>query len=132
MTFATKMKETKNQLEKLGFEVLVTKDLEHVIANPNITADLDLDLQHCIEEDIFGDFLKLIEQSDALLVLNYPKNGIDGYIGTSVIIEMGVGFYLHKKLYLINELPDYHEVRWAHEIAMMQPTCIEGDLKKIK
>ena len=78
------------------------------------------------------EFMDLVASSDALLVLNYPKNGIDGYIGTSVIIELGLGYYLQKKLFILNSLPDYHKVRWAHEVAMMTPICIHGDLTKVR
>lgn len=131
MTNAKKIKETKLRLEKDGFEVLATKDLDHIIANPHIPDSLDEDYKHCVENDIFIDFFNSIAESDAVLALNYPKNGIDGYCGTSVQMELGLAYYLRKKIYLLNPLPNYHEQRWALEMAILQPIVINGDLTKI-
>lgn len=131
MTNAKKIKETKLILERKGFEVLVTKDLDHIIANPHIPDSLDEDYKHCVENDIFRGVFNSIAQSNAVLALNYPKNGIEGYCGTSVCMELGLAYYLNKKIYLLNSLPSYHEQRWALEIAILQPTIINGDLSSI-
>jgi len=129
---ASKMEDAKKQLEANGHEAVATQDLGLFIANPDRADDLDADLKHCIENDMLREFMDLVASSNALLVLNYPKNGTDGYIGTSVIIELGLGYYLRKKLFILNPLPDYHKVRWAHEVAMMNPICINADLTKIR
>jgi len=131
MSFATNMREMATALRECGHEPLTTEDLDYVIANPHITADLDADRQHCIENNIFRNFMDSITKSDALLVLNYDKNGIKGYIGASTLMELAVGYYLKKKLYLLNPLPSYHEVRWAHEVSILQPTVINGDIRAI-
>ena len=132
MSFASQMKSMRTSLEELGHVPLTTKDLDHLIANPHIIDDLDADLKHCIENDIYRSFFDLVGTSDAILVLNYPKNGTAGYIGASTLMELAVGYYLRKQLYLLEDPPSYHDVRWAHEVAIMQPTIIHGDLKLIK
>ena len=131
MSFAAEMKRSKADLEKLGHEVLVTKDLQYIIDNPDLPDNLDADYKHCVENNIFHDFFALIAASDATLVLNYPRNGVEGYMGTSTLMEVAVGYYLHKKIYLLHPVPDYHHARWAHEVAIMQPTVIDNDLRKI-
>ena len=76
MSIAAKIKQAKLKLENAGFEVLVTSDLDHMIANPNLPDDLDEDYKHCVENDIFREFFNSVAESDAVLVLNYPKHGI--------------------------------------------------------
>ena len=132
MSIAPVIKEAKQKLEQAGFEVLVTSDLDHIIANPHLPDDLDEDYKHCVENDIYRQFFDSIAESDAVLVLNYPKNGVEGYCGASVLMELGLAYYLRKKIYLLNPLPSYYEQRWALEVAVLQPVVIDGDLAKIK
>ena len=66
--------------------------------------------------------------SDAILVLNYEKNNIKGYIGANTLLEMGLAFHLNKTIYLLNPIP---EIAYKEEILGMKPTVIHGDLKKI-
>jgi len=69
------------------------------------------------------------EWCDVLLVTNYDKNGIKGYIGGNTLIEMGVAFYLDKPIYLLNQIP---EISYKEEILGMRVIAINGDLKAIK
>ena len=47
-----------------------------------------------------------ISQCDAILVINNEKNGVKGYIGPNVLMEIGLAFYLKKKIYIWNTVPD--------------------------
>ena len=67
--------------------------------------------------------------SDAILVLNYDKNGIKNYIGGNTLLEMGLAFYLKKQIYLYFPIP---EVAYKEEILGMKPVVINEDLSKIK
>lgn len=132
MSNASKIKAVKLILEDKGIDVLATKDLDHMIDNPGLTQSLEEDFKHCIENNILRDAFDLIAQSDAVLVLNYPKNGTKGYCGTSVQMELGLAYYLRKKIYLLDPLPSYEDQRWAFEVAIFQPTVLNGDLSKIE
>ncbi|HBF66947.1 MAG TPA: hypothetical protein DDW36_00815 [Candidatus Magasanikbacteria bacterium] len=70
-----------------------------------------------------------IAKGDAILVLNYEKNGVPGYIGGNVLMEMGLAFYLKKPIYILNSVPDilpnYEEVMGVY------PIILNGDLTKI-
>lgn len=66
--------------------------------------------------------------SDAILVLNYDKNGIKNYVGANTLMEMGLALYLNKKIYLLNPIP---EISYKEEIMGMKAEIINGDLKKI-
>ena len=76
-------------------------------------------------------FFKTIENSDAVLVLNYPKNGINGYVGSATLMDIGVAYYLGKRIFLLNQLPSTDKLRHSHEVRVMQPVILNGDLKKM-
>ncbi|HUV80918.1 MAG TPA: hypothetical protein VMW21_00125 [Patescibacteria group bacterium] len=66
--------------------------------------------------------------SEAVLILNYDKNDIKGYVGANTFLEMGLAFHLNKKIYLLNPIP---EVSYKEEILGMKPIIINNDLVKI-
>jgi len=66
--------------------------------------------------------------SDAILVLNYDKNNIEGYIGANTFLEMGLAFHLNKKIYLLNSIP---EISYKEELLGMKPIIINGNLSKV-
>jgi len=74
----------------------------------------------------------MIAESDGILVLNYPKNSISGYVGTSTLMEIGIARHLGKKIFILNDLPDYKEHRWTHEVRIMEPIILNNDLEKVK
>ena len=131
ITFSKQMIEAGEKLEKLGHTVLLPPDVDIHLENADLIDDLEADLKHCIETDVLRKSLKQIESADALLILNFPKNGINGYIGTSSLMELAIAYHFGKKLYLLNEIPSSSEARWAHEIRIMQPIILNGDLAKI-
>jgi len=47
----------------------------------------------------------VIEQNDAVLVLNFEKNGQENYIGGATFLEMYDAFRLGKKIYMYNDVP---------------------------
>jgi len=66
--------------------------------------------------------------SDAILVLNYEKNNIKGYVGANTFLEMGLAMHLNKKIFLLNEIP---EIGSKEEILGMKPIVVHGDLNKL-
>lgn len=72
--------------------------------------------------------LEKIENSDAILVLNHEKKGVAGYIGGNTLVEMGVAFYLNKKIFLYNPIP---ELSYKEEILGMKPVVLNQDLRNI-
>jgi len=78
-------------------------------------------------EAIFKHFEK-VAWSDAILVMNYDKNNVKGYIGGNTLMEMAIAFWLKKKIYLLNQVP---ELPYKEEILGVKPIIINGDLTKI-
>lgn len=132
MAFAKEMYEAKQTLEKTGFEVQVPFETEVHLENPIFVDSLGDNLQYCIENDVLHKSFDFIASADAVIVLNYPRKGIDGYIGASTLMEIAIAYYLRKKIYLLYPFPDFNKIRWAHEIAIMQPEILHGDLSKVK
>src|ERR1700722_14102537 len=128
MKFADDMVKIKEQLDELGHTAVIPLGTESHLKNKDFVENLDDNLEWCITHDIMRRNFMQIADNDAVLVLNYKRNDLEGYIGISALMEMGVAHYLRKKIFLINNTPDYKDARWAHEVAIMQPTSIKGDL----
>jgi nucleoside 2-deoxyribosyltransferase len=131
MTFAKEMLETKKKLEDLGHEVYVPLDTESHINNPKLIDDLVSDYKHAQKNNILKQCFDLIAKSDAILVLNYAKNGIKGYIGTSSLMEIGLAYYLGKRIFILKKLPKSSQYRWVHEVEIMRPVIINGEMHRI-
>jgi hypothetical protein len=80
------------------------------------------------KEEAIRIYFQKVEWSDAILILNYDKNGIPYYIGGNTLMKMGVAFYLHKKIFLLNNIS---EIGYKEEIIGMKPVIINQDLKRI-
>lgn len=72
---------------------------------------------------------EVIENCDAVLVLNFEKNGIRNYVGGATFLEMYDAFRLNKKIFLFNEIP---EGILRDEINGFGPIVINGNLDRIK
>ncbi len=66
--------------------------------------DFEQELQFCKDTGIMKKFFDEIAASEGVLFLNYNKKGIPGYIGASVLMEIGIAYYLGKKIFLINPI----------------------------
>ncbi|MCK4589343.1 MAG: hypothetical protein KAT77_02795 [Nanoarchaeota archaeon] len=64
-----------------------------------------------------------IKWADAVLITNYEKNNIKGYIGANTFLEMGIAFHLNKKIFLLNQIP---EVDSKEEILGMKPIVLQN------
>ena len=71
-----------------------------------------------------------IVKGDAVLVLNYEKNGIKGYIGGAVLCEMAIALQFKKKIYVLNPIDKTSS--YKEEILAMDPVILNGDLSCIK
>jgi hypothetical protein len=47
-------------------------------------------------------------------------------------MEIGLARYLGKKIFILNELPHHNDHRWVHEVRIMQPVILNGNLEKVK
>jgi len=82
-----------------------------------------------MQDDVIKKYFDIINNSDAILILNIDKNNTKNYIGGNTFLEIGFAHVLNKKIYLYNEIPDMH---YTDEIKAMQPIVLNGDLSKIR
>ena len=127
MHFAKEMLAVQEQLEELGHEAIVPLDTHDCVKDPSLNSNLEWGQNLNIDKDHFNK----IESSDAILVLNYPKNNIAGYIGGSSLMEIAVARHLDKKIFILHELPSEDEIRYALEIKVARPIILSGDISKI-
>jgi hypothetical protein len=129
MTFAKEQREIVQQLQEAGHTVFYSEDIKELMHTPAIKFDFDQEVQHCIATDVIRKFFNAIAESDVYLTCNYAKRGIEGYLGTAVLMELGVAYHLKKKIFL---LYDFDKTQpYGVEIAIINPTILNGDLSKI-
>lgn len=78
--------------------------------------------------DYIKRYFNLIKESDAILVLNFDKNGIKNYIGGNALIELGFAYVLDKPIFLYNDVP---VMQYTDEILDVNPIVIKGNLAKL-
>lgn len=79
-----------------------------------------------LKEKAIQDHFEKIEWCDAVLVVNYEKKELEGYIGGNTLIEIGLAFYLKKKIYILN--PVSSKLSYKQEVYGMKPMFLEGNL----
>lgn len=131
MTFYKEMNAAKDQLEHLGHTVFIPKESDRdempLEARPEVPDETKISAK--IEFDFIRKHFKKIEQSDAILILNYDKKNTPGYIGGNTFLEMGIAFWQGKKIYLMNPVP---KMNYSIEMHSMQPIVLHGDLTKLQ
>lgn len=120
------------KLENLGHEVVVH---EHYIKS--VKGDMPelmerVNREHAVlkkEQGYIKWYYNAIKNSDAILVLNFDKNGIKNYIGGNTLMEIGFAHVNDKKVFLLNPIPE--DVSYVDEIKAMADVILDGDLNKI-
>lgn len=139
IAFIDEMYRLKTELEVLGHKVLLPPNQVPGETGELIPASIYYNQKKSLQKNddawIWRDHTnRIIEhfdkvsKADTVLVANYDKNNIKNYIGPNTLMEMGLAFYLKKKVYLLNPIP---EIAWKEEIIGLKPVCVNGDLKKI-
>jgi len=128
MQFYQEMGQTQSVLERHGHTVLVPKDFYKLAHNEAFMDSDEERITTKIEHDFIREHFRKIEKADAILILNYEKKGIVGYIGGNTFLEMGYAFGLNKKIYLLYPVPD---MDYRVEMHAMKPIILNGDLNKL-
>jgi hypothetical protein len=130
MIFYKELVSIEQSLLTKGFEVDIP------VSAKTMKAKNDFDVSHF--KGVFtpaqkGEFIQEnfhnIASSDAILVINNEKNGVKGYIGANVLMEIGLAFYLKKKIYIWNQYPE--DAPYKEELLAFDIQVIDEDLNKI-
>lgn len=118
----------KEKLEQIG----------HIIELPNSYYDPEVEKrswelgekEHAeFKERMFRMSKERIAEMDAVLTLNFDKNGKKNYIGGATFLELYEAFMGNKKIFLWNDIP---EGMLYDEISGFSPIVINGDLDLVK
>ena len=128
LSFIDEVKKLADRLHELGHEVLLPNG---VIIDAIHKPDFDsVEAKRGNGYDFVREHFKKIEESDAMLVCNFTKNGIDNYVGANTFLEMGFAYYIKKPIYALNPLPDYKYIN--DELLNVDVKVINGDLSEIE
>ena len=81
-----------------------------------------------MKSELFRRSRERIKRMDAVLVLNFEKNGAANYIGGSTFLELYEAFMEGKRIFLWNDVP---QGLLFDEISAFSPTIIHGDLSLV-
>ena len=124
MTFSKEMIETKNKLESFGHLVQIPHGAEKY-ADGSISVENKWDK---VENDLIRGWYEVIKSSDAILVLNYTKNGVENYVGGNSLIEMAFAHVLLKKIFILNPIP---KMNYSDEIEAFNPVVLNNNLSLV-
>lgn len=125
MQFRTEIVAVKQQLEELGWQVF-TPELSEKSEDYN---QLSPEEQRAAKRTFITNHFDRINKSDAILVLNYDKRGIAGYIGANTLMEIGVACSMNKDIYILHELG---EQGCAEEVLALSTRILDGNLQNIE
>lgn len=115
----------RNQLKELGFKkVIVPEGIQEIVKGKpkksfsRQTGAKGIRLHH-----------KRIKLSEAILLINVPQKGINGYIGANTFLEAGQAFLNNKPLFFLYDLPKWSF--YKDELAVFDPTVLKGNLRKL-
>ncbi len=98
MQFTDKMLEFCEKLKELGHEGFVT-DLHKAMIGKNSDEIEVIKIDQKNNKDAIREFWNAMQGADAVLVLNYDKNGVKNYIGGNTFLEIGFAHVLNQKIF---------------------------------
>jgi hypothetical protein len=132
--FYKHVNEIADELEAKGFKVIVPESATKMRKSGNYDV-----MSHKTWYENPNDFTRKRElmdghfaevaNGDVLLVVNDEKHGVPGYIGPNVLMEMAIGYYLKKPLYVLYDVSKDSNV--YEEVIGMGCHILSGDLGKI-
>lgn len=128
LSFPNEVNKVADELRALGHEVLLPHG---IIIRAIEQPDFDpVAAKHDGGYDAMSAHFAKIRESDAILVCNFTKKGIENYIGANTFLEMGHAYALEKPIYVLNKLPDQPFIN--DELKAFGTIELDGDLAKIK
>jgi len=124
-----------DRLTEQGYEIILPQTVKMILSDEVTFEQIMKEKKNgeiskrAIRQNTLKNYFKTIKESDAILVLNFDKNGIEGYVGGNTFLEMGFAQVLGKKIFLLNGIPN---ISYEDEIKAMQPIVLNGNLSKIR
>lgn len=133
-SFYKQVLEVEKELKKRGFAVIVPITAKRMKKKNNFDVNSHKSWfmnpkDYRIKAELMRGHFRKVAKSDAILVFNLEKNGVQGYVGTNVLMEMALAFHLGEKIYLWNPISEDHPSK--EEIIAMGSVVINQDLQRI-
>lgn len=113
-------------LRSRGYAVELPDGVEEIASGARFEESAAESVANKQHGDLIRAYYEEIKASDAVLIVNTPKHGRDGYIGGNVFLEFAFGHVLGKPVYL---LYDYdHSSSYADEMEAMGSTILNGNI----
>jgi len=120
MSFLREMQDLADELVRVGYSCLLPmREDSQGDTRPSPTLKRGYIDQH----------LQKITRSDAVLVANFEKRGVSGYVGPNTLMEMAFAYALHKPIFVLNPLG---EQPCKEEVLAMQTSNLEGKLANLE
>lgn len=129
MQYTEQMLEMRDKLNALNHNAFITELYKPFIGKSDKEKET-IKLQQKNNLDAIREFWNMMQEADAVLVLNLDKHGIKNYIGGNTFLEIGFAHVLNQKIFLLNPIPDIQF--YKTEIEAMKPIVINGDLSLIQ
>ena len=129
MQFTDKMIEFRDALNKIGHEAFVTDLHKTMIGKSDLEIE-KIKLHQKFNMDAIREFWRMMQGADAVLVLNFDKNGVKNYVGGNTLMEIGFAHVLDQKIFMLNPIPEMPYCK--SEIEAVKPIVINGNLSLIK
>lgn len=100
MAFIDTMEQLASNLRPSGLEVHTPQRSENDLSWDNLTDEEAREKKR----DYIDEHLALIRQSDYLLIANYAKNHINGYIGANTLMEIAFAYVLGIPIFVLNPI----------------------------
>lgn len=123
-----KMIEVRDKLMELGHDVFMSKFYKTLIGKSDEEIE-EIKLHQKFNMDAIREFWRLMQDADAVLVLNLDKNGIKNYVGGNTLMEIGFAHVLNQRIFMWNQIPDMPYCKT--EIEAVKPVIINGNLSSI-
>lgn len=136
LNFSEEMIKIKNQLIAKGHKVLLPPSIKKFSVKNSDDAEKlkkDRNWYLSIKPTYMREHFNNITNSDAILVLNLEKHGIENYIGGATFAEIMVAFHNNKKIFLLNSIPKDEKFSFIiDEIEATKPIVLNGDIDLIR
>lgn len=118
----------KQQLEALGHTIVLPNSYDDPNAESESYAAGEVE-HKAYKKRMFERSRRVTAEVDAVLTLNFEKNGVPNYIGGATFIELYDAFMFGKKIFLWNDIP---EGILYDEIHGFDPTIIRSNVELIQ
>lgn len=126
--FYDKIVPIKNELEKNGHKITLSNCFDNPFEEIEMK-NINVERHANWKNEMMRKHEKNIAPQDAILVLNFEKNGISNYIGRATFMEVIKAWEFDQKIFFYNSLPN---CSFSDELKGIQPIVIKGGLNLIK